>query len=944
MPPLAHRPAPQRPLSAPQRKIASSSAATLTGNEPQVPVAATSGASRPISKGDGGKPPAKAMQTLKRALAGSLTQFAALFTKMDRDKSGTIDREEFSNAMKALKLPGADKATCDAMFDEFDVDGSGDISFQEYVNFTLLDVLSRSATRVINLFKLWDVDRSGTIDLEEFRRAIKTIGFDVPRDSVDGVFAELDEDGSGEIDYDELNRVLRRRAMHNSRAQSSRSPSPNRPRPGSAPLPLHKRSPATWVTEIDTHRGGSTPTDGDHLDDEAAGGGRGGAHTRKAGGRLAQHPNTVASASELRYNLQEVRRTAQSLANLGITKPGSSSRPPSPSESAASDAEVDEVEEQLLAYLRSPEHRERAEAAAAALVPSTAPTAASSLPSRHAAAAAASVATAVGGSGGGHAMGEADRNGQASGLQMPRASRLEEEQKAVDAERSRLLAERQQLVRASLRKVVASQANRVCELLLSFDPDGNGQVDRIEFRKAVRVLLEGHSVAVADEDIDATFAYFDDDQRMALPRGQLERRLKKYAGLVVEQSIDIRTKAGRRRGSVLATTVKLDRSSSAGGLDEQLRGILVANAVRVIDLFRQWDEDGSGLIDFHEFALGMRHLGLDASTDEVHRLFESFDPDQSGSIDYRELNKLLRHRAPPPAPGAHRQAPTPLQQRSQRELLMTAAELGRAKSSSSLVRNASAASVGTAASVSFAAGVGGSHAATSAAGIGAAAASVKRGQPQHRSAASIVTHIPEKRWREPPIDATQEPPIEPKSPALAMKAQRQAPIRRTASAPFVHSVLAVAPSMRATMAAIDSLSQASGVPIPIAAQAQIDEIRAVAKKEVAMQRAWSAATSQPRYSWGPAKPGTASDVQGTPVHTMTRPPSYGQVQSDMRLHIVASRQAQAPSVKSNKSATRPAPKLLLSRSVDELSQMWLQPRPWRQVKEGWKPSRKFGPY
>ena len=111
-----------------------------------------------------------------------------------------------------------------------------------------------------------------------------------------------------------------------------------------------------------------------------------------------------------------------------------------------------------------------------------------------------------------------------------------------------------------------------------------------------------------------------------------------------------------------------------------------------------------------------------------------------------------------------------------------------------------------------------------------------------------------------------------------------------------------------------------------------------------MQRAWSAATSQPRYSWGPAKPGTASDVQGTPVHTMTRPPSYGQVQSDMRLHIVASRQAQAPSVKSNKSATRPAPKLLLSRSVDELSQMWLQPRPWRQVKEGWKPSRKFGPY
>ena len=163
------------------------------------------------------------INTLKRALAGSLTQFAALFTKMDRDKSGSIDRDEFYRAMKALKLPGADKATCDAMFDEVDVDGSGDISFHEYVGFTLLDVLSRSATRVINLFKLWDVDRSGTIDLEEFRRAIKTIGFDVPRDAIDAVFRELDEDDSGEIDYDELNRVLRR-------TSASCAPRSSRPR------------------------------------------------------------------------------------------------------------------------------------------------------------------------------------------------------------------------------------------------------------------------------------------------------------------------------------------------------------------------------------------------------------------------------------------------------------------------------------------------------------------------------------------------------------------------------------------------------------------------------------------------------------------------------------------------------------------------------------------
>ena len=57
-----------------------------------------------------------------------------------------------------------------------------------------------------------------------------------------------------------------------------------------------------------------------------------------------------------------------------------------------------------------------------------------------------------------------------------------------------------------------------------------------------------------------------------------------------------RHEAGGTKGAVLATTVKLDPSSSVP-LADQLRGILFKNAVRVIDLFRDWDEDGNGLID-----------------------------------------------------------------------------------------------------------------------------------------------------------------------------------------------------------------------------------------------------------------------------------------------------------------------------------------------------------
>ena len=81
----------------------------------------------------------------------------------------------------------------------------------------------------------------------------------------------------------------------------------------------------------------------------------------------------------------------------------------------------------------------------------------------------------------------------------------------------------------------------------------------------------------------------------------------------------------------------------------QLRDALTANAARVIELFRQWDEEGSGAVNRREFrALGP--LLRDAVDSEVTRqqldaLFDSFDLDRAGTIDYNELHYLLRRAA-----------------------------------------------------------------------------------------------------------------------------------------------------------------------------------------------------------------------------------------------------------------------------------------------------------
>merc|ERR1719188_1182909 len=77
-------------------------------------------------------------------------------------------------------------------------------------------------------------------------------------------------------------------------------------------------------------------------------------------------------------------------------------------------------------------------------------------------------------------------------------------------------------------------------------------------------------------------------------------------------------------------------------MNKNVGGTLRENSLRVIDLFRQWDEDGNGKVSKKEFRRALPALGIHAQREEIDALFDSFDPDHSGSIEYKELSKLLR--------------------------------------------------------------------------------------------------------------------------------------------------------------------------------------------------------------------------------------------------------------------------------------------------------------
>ena len=77
----------------------------------------------------------------------------------------------------------------------------------------------------------------------------------------------------------------------------------------------------------------------------------------------------------------------------------------------------------------------------------------------------------------------------------------------------------------------------------------------------------------------------------------------------------------------------------------QIRTFLSKKAVRVVDLFHEWDDDNSGSISKAEFCKALPALGLEAPASVTEAMFDSWDPDGSGKLELKEMEKQLRRGA-----------------------------------------------------------------------------------------------------------------------------------------------------------------------------------------------------------------------------------------------------------------------------------------------------------
>ena len=208
----------------------------------------------------------------------------------------------------------------------------------------------------------------------------------------------------------------------------------------------------------------------------------------------------------------------------------------------------------------------------------------------------------------------------------------------------------------ALRALLSEQWMRVIDLLRDWDEDGNGSVSLKEFSKALPIL----GFTFDKETVAELFAEFDGDGSGEVDLKELNRKLRIGAAIELDAELQDGAKGqivvgaaneiALRKGlqqEVSSLNVQLDATSGVS-IVEQLADALAANLSRVIEVFRAWDIDGSGLISKREFRQGLSLLGLkEVAREQVDALFDSIDTDHSGEIEYSEINSKLRRRIDP---------------------------------------------------------------------------------------------------------------------------------------------------------------------------------------------------------------------------------------------------------------------------------------------------------
>lgn len=122
----------------------------------------------------------------------------SVFQRIDRDKNGTISRDELQLALANGSWTAFNPETIRLMMSMFDRDGNGVIDFNEFAS------LWQYVCDWQETFRSFDLDSSGTIDRNELKLALQSFGFNLSERFYYILIRKFDRSGKGDIRFDDF--------------------------------------------------------------------------------------------------------------------------------------------------------------------------------------------------------------------------------------------------------------------------------------------------------------------------------------------------------------------------------------------------------------------------------------------------------------------------------------------------------------------------------------------------------------------------------------------------------------------------------------------------------------------------------------------------------------------------------------------------------------------
>ena len=560
--------------------------------------------------------------TRRRVPFVELRSLALGFCEADIDSDGSLSFEEFVRVIPAELLTNVRPETLREVFEMADTDGDGTVSQKEFFFWALLWATDHTgvACTVDDSFRKYDTTGDGSLNLAEFTAAVGPFGY---ADAAGSIFAEILEEGSGKISYTDLVGWMKRNRKpigDDCRKLLTQMAFADHVGGGAANIPAFDQAPWTAATSAELRETMRV-------------------RMEVIGVRPFEAWQALLLASRQKFRLSRSHLSSAMRIVLGCIE----------SEDAL-DAAFSSMDEDcsgrinfadFVCWINDQPGRRRA-------------TRALKLPrSRES-----GRLDVAGGSVDGVAR-SGDGASAAPSAPLDAVPCLDE----IDEWSPGVL-------RGCVQALLASSALASSDLLSAYDcSKEDGQLSKREYLVMIkRVMREAEEDEWSERIKPVALDVFDQisGSDSSLDIEELVRWLcvgssmPHYSEqplipitLVASNKIALRTERARKVGAALPASASLHMACAGGdGTDDarselqsvqaQLRAILRANAVRVIDLFRDWDADENGSVSRIEFQRAVASLGYDRPLAGVDELFDEIDSDGDGTISYRELHSVLR--------------------------------------------------------------------------------------------------------------------------------------------------------------------------------------------------------------------------------------------------------------------------------------------------------------